>query len=55
MNVLNIESRYKFWYNNYMRNRRISKAFLYYLAYFYKVPRELAKRISNYNENNDDD
>ena len=48
--VLDIESRYKSWYNKCMKNLKIIKASLYYIAKVYRVPRELANRISNYDE-----
>ena len=48
--ILNIESKYKSWYIRNMRNSKFIYGLLYYLAYAYRVPRELAKRISNYYE-----
>lgn len=52
--ILDIESRYKSWYNRNMQNQSFIKGLLYYSAYAYSVPRELAKRISNYNEIDDE-
>lgn len=48
--ILDIESRYKSWYNRNMQNHRFLKLFLFYLAYAYRVTRELARRISNYDD-----
>ena len=48
--LLDIESRYKSWYNRSMQNHKILKGFLYYIAKVYRVPRELANRIANYDE-----
>ncbi len=50
INELDIESKFKSWYNINMQNHKYSKAFLYYLSYAYPVTKELAKRISNYDE-----
>ena len=52
---LDIEFRYKSFYNRQTQNHLWVKGFLHYLAYIYPVTREIAKRISNYNEIDDDD
>ena len=55
INELDIEFRYKSWYNRNMQNHPWEKNFFHYLAYLYPVTRELARRISNYDEIDDDD
>lgn len=50
MELLDIESRYKSWYNRDMQNHKILKLFFYYAANVYRVPREIANRIANYDE-----
>ena len=52
--ILDIESRYTSWYNRNMQSHSFLKGLLYCSAYAYSVPRKLAKRISNYNEIDDE-
>ena len=50
INILDIESRFKSWYNRNMKDHKIMKTFYFYISHYYAVSRELAKRITNYNE-----